>query len=240
MGMLARNRGDYDRALVYHQEAYSQARQTDDESYALTILWELGTSYLFKQDYERARQCYRESITSGNEGVLAYDLEGSAGLAAAQQQPKRAARLLGAAEALRETADTPLMKLDYYYERFVIMTRAQLDEQDFAAAWAAGRTMTLDEAVAYALEARSAPIEMPPAERADDAETGQPLIDPLNERELEILHLLVDGLNSREAAEKLYLSVETIRWYMKNIYSKLGAHNRTQAIARARELQLIS
>jgi DNA-binding CsgD family transcriptional regulator len=68
----------------------------------------------------------------------------------------------------------------------------------------------------------------------------QPLIEPLSERELEILHLIADGHNSREVAQSLYLSVGTIRWYLKHIYSKLDAHSRSEAIARARQLNLLA
>jgi len=63
--------------------------------------------------------------------------------------------------------------------------------------------------------------------------------DLLTQRETEVLHLLADGLNSREVSEHLVLSVGTVRWYMKQIYSKLDVHSRSEAIARARTLQLI-
>ena len=67
-----------------------------------------------------------------------------------------------------------------------------------------------------------------------------PLADPLTERELEILRLVADGLNSREIAQSLVLSVGTIRWYIKQIYSKLDAHSRAQVLARAREMKLLT
>jgi LuxR family maltose regulon positive regulatory protein len=69
---------------------------------------------------------------------------------------------------------------------------------------------------------------------------SQPVTDPLSERELEILRLLADGLNSREIAQRLYLSVGTVRWYLKHIYGKLDAHSRSEAIARARDLKLLA
>ena len=55
--------------------------------------------------------------------------------------------------------------------------------------------------------------------------------DPLSERELEILRLIEGGYTNLEIAQKLVLSLETIKWYNRQIYSKLGAHNRTQAVA---------
>jgi predicted neutral ceramidase superfamily lipid hydrolase len=70
-----------------------------------------------------------------------------------QGQPKRAAWLFGAAEALRETSGASIPPVDRAdYDRILAAVRAQLDEQTFAAAWAEGRAMTLEQAIAYALE----------------------------------------------------------------------------------------
>lgn len=65
-----------------------------------------------------------------------------------------------------------------------------------------------------------------------------PLIDHLTPRELDILRLLADGLTSRQIADALVLSESTVRWYTKQIYSKLDVHHRTQALLRAQELGL--
>ncbi|MCC7187380.1 MAG: response regulator transcription factor [Anaerolineales bacterium] len=59
-------------------------------------------------------------------------------------------------------------------------------------------------------------------------------------RELEILQLLAQGLTNNEIAARLHLSQETIRWYNKRIFEKLGAANRTQAAQRASELNLLN
>jgi predicted ATPase/DNA-binding CsgD family transcriptional regulator len=63
-----------------------------------------------------------------------------------------------------------------------------------------------------------------------------PLAEPLSDREREILRLLADGLTNREIAEHLFLSRETVKWYNKQIYGKLGVSNRTQAASQARVL----
>ncbi len=65
------------------------------------------------------------------------------------------------------------------------------------------------------------------------------LIEPLSERELEVLRLLSAGLSYREIAEELYISINTVKAHAKNIYSKLGVHGRMQAAQRAQELDLI-
>ena len=77
------------------------------------------------------------------------------------------------------------------------------------------------------------------AAQLDGAAPEQPLVDPLSERELEILVLIIAGLKNKEIAEKLFISLNTVLYHNKNIYSKLGVSKRTLAIARARELGLI-
>jgi LuxR family maltose regulon positive regulatory protein len=66
------------------------------------------------------------------------------------------------------------------------------------------------------------------------------LPEPLTDREQEVLELLAAGLTNREIAEKLIISPETVKKHTRNIYRKLGASNRTQAVARANELNLLA
>lgn len=65
------------------------------------------------------------------------------------------------------------------------------------------------------------------------------LVDPLSERELQVLRLLATNLTSTEIAEELYISPSTVRSHIKNIYSKLDVHRRYDAVERARQLKLI-
>jgi DNA-binding CsgD family transcriptional regulator len=69
--------------------------------------------------------------------------------------------------------------------------------------------------------------------------TPEPLDDPLSEREREVLAVLATGRTTAEAARDLFVSVGTIKSHTANIYRKLGARNRAEAIARARELGLL-
>ncbi|NJN84771.1 MAG: response regulator transcription factor [Caldilineaceae bacterium] len=67
----------------------------------------------------------------------------------------------------------------------------------------------------------------------------QPLIEPLSPRELEVLHLLAEGLSNREICERLFLALDTVKGHNRRIYAKLEVKRRTEAVARARELGLI-
>jgi LuxR family maltose regulon positive regulatory protein len=63
---------------------------------------------------------------------------------------------------------------------------------------------------------------------------GSDLIEPLSERELEVLQLIAEGLTNPQIASRLFLAVNTVKAHTRNIYGKLDAHNRTLAVARAR------
>lgn len=73
----------------------------------------------------------------------------------------------------------------------------------------------------------------------DNTATEQQLIEPLSDRELEVLQLVADGLSNREISERLYIALSTVKGHNRNIYGKLGVERRTEAIARARELGLL-
>ena len=72
------------------------------------------------------------------------------------------------------------------------------------------------------------------------AEPGaQPLVDPLSERELDVLRLLATGMSNPDIADELYIAVSTVRSHLKSIYSKLNVHKRWDAVQRAEELGLL-
>jgi len=68
---------------------------------------------------------------------------------------------------------------------------------------------------------------------------AQPLIEPLSQRELEVLHLMAQGLSNQEMSERLFLALSTVKGHNRNIFGKLQVQRRTEAVARARELGLL-
>jgi len=66
------------------------------------------------------------------------------------------------------------------------------------------------------------------------------LIEPLSEREIEVLQLIAEGLTNPEIAARLFLSLHTIKTHTRNIYGKLGVNNRTQAVARGKSVGVLS
>jgi LuxR family maltose regulon positive regulatory protein len=67
----------------------------------------------------------------------------------------------------------------------------------------------------------------------------QPLVEPLSERELEVLQLIAEGLSNAEIAARLVIAHGTVKRHANNIYGKLGVQSRTQAVARSRDLGLL-
>lgn len=104
------------------------------------------------------------------------------------------------------------------------------------------------ESVALAREMRAAILgeQRSPVEKAIEGDSRPPstdqkstqpgLIEPLTEREKDILGLIAGGLTNREIAAQLFLSINTIKTYTSRIYGKLGVHNRAEAVDRAHEL----
>lgn len=88
--------------------------------------------------------------------------------------------------------------------------------------------------------ATGAPSPIPPTPSPPTAELPiLPLLDPLSEREREVLHLIAAGLKNREIAGKLTVALSTVKTHINNIYGKLGVSNRVQAVTRAREMNLL-
>ncbi|HEY3368219.1 MAG TPA: LuxR C-terminal-related transcriptional regulator [Symbiobacteriaceae bacterium] len=76
-------------------------------------------------------------------------------------------------------------------------------------------------------------------EDKSDLFPAQPLIEPLSQRELEVLQLIAQGLSNREISERLFLALDTVKGHNRRIYEKLHVQRRTEALARARELGLL-
>jgi predicted ATPase len=156
MGNLAYLQGNLRRASECWQEALTLARQRDDTWLVAMSLFHLGIVALDQGDHGRAGAYLAESLTLwrniGWQWAALHALEVCAGLAAAQGAGRKAARLFGADEALRETLGLGILAIwRDRYQRALAAARALLDDATFAAAWAEGRAMTLEQAITEAL-----------------------------------------------------------------------------------------
>ena len=101
-----------------------------------------------------------------------------------------------------------------------------------------------DGTLAYAVPDRNHPaaVDAPPEPadpKAEAGETPERLDEPLSERELEVLALLASGRTNPEIARELYVALGTVKSHTGNVYRKLGAANRAEAVSRARKLNLL-
>ena len=81
------------------------------------------------------------------------------------------------------------------------------------------------------------PRERKPSATALSRQAG--LIEPLTEREIEVLSCVALGRSNKEVAQELTLAVNTVKKHLRNIYGKLGVRSRTSAVAQARSLGLL-
>ncbi|HEX6483862.1 MAG TPA: LuxR C-terminal-related transcriptional regulator [Ktedonobacteraceae bacterium] len=188
-------------------------------------------------DHTAARTMYEESLPGGLAIVdIAPTVEGLAVVVMEQGEMTWAVRLLAAAAALRDSLGTPLPPVcGADYERSLAAARAQLGEQAFAVAWAEGRGMAWEQALA-ARGPVTIPREThptPPAKSPSTAPSG------LTVREVEVLRLLAQGLTDAQIAGQLVISPRTVNTHLKAIYGKIQVSSRSAATRYALDQHLI-
>lgn len=157
LGEIARHQGDYGQATAHYGESLQLWRDMGNRSDVPRLLHNLGYVALHEGDIPRAASLFRQSLAGFREQRIgrgiAEGLAGLAGVATVQGRPLRAARLWGAAEALREAGGCGLWPADQLEQaRYLARARAAGDAALFAFAWQAGRELTVEGALAEAVE----------------------------------------------------------------------------------------
>jgi predicted ATPase/class 3 adenylate cyclase len=153
MGWVTLKQGDKVTARSRVEESLALYRGMEHREGVAEALGMLGKVEAARGDNAFARSLYKESLSIaqeiGDRELLASGLEGLASVVAMQGEPAWAARLWGTAEALREAIGAPLPPVERAsYEQAVASTRDDMGEESFAAAWAEGRAMTAEQALA--------------------------------------------------------------------------------------------
>jgi predicted ATPase len=156
LGTVARDQGDHAHARARCEQSLTLFRELGDKPGIADSLYGLGCVAGRQGDHAAARALLEQSLALqrelGDRRGIAACLEGVAQVSAAEGAPERAARLLGAAAALRDAIGAPLPPAERAaHERIVAPVRADLESAVFAAAWAEGQAMPLEQAVADAL-----------------------------------------------------------------------------------------
>jgi len=152
-GLLTLDQGDTTSARSLVEQAVALFKEMRQQHGTTVTLYSLAKVVAAQGDNEAARALHEESIAvarkAGDRVNIAFGLEGLGTAVAAQGKHVWAARLLGAAEALRQAIGAPLPPVERpSYESAVATTRDHLGEQAFIAAWNEGRKMTLEQVLA--------------------------------------------------------------------------------------------
>lgn len=143
-------------AREYYEEALKIFRHLRQKSYEPIMLSELGHVARTTGKTAEAKELYRQSLRhfqdQGNRAAIAHELECFAFLAIAEEEPQRAANLLGAAEALRERIKAAMQYLEHVeYEDAITRLRTMLMEDELNSLWTEGRAFSMEQAIKFAL-----------------------------------------------------------------------------------------
>jgi class 3 adenylate cyclase/predicted ATPase len=157
LGNIAKTQGDLLTAKAYTEESLTLLRELGAKSVMASVLNNLGHLMLEQGDSAKAYNLYAESLAlnreSNDKHGIAGSLAGLIGAVAAQQEAHKAARLAGAIEALLAAIDAKLDPPDMaVYQQGMTTVRALLNEADVTAALDEGKAMTLEQAMAHALQ----------------------------------------------------------------------------------------
>ncbi len=239
-GGLARARGDHEAALAHFRNALALYREIDARPEIARCLAGIGWVALSQRDLELARSSLTESLqlslATGQRLVVARGLEAFAMLAAARGDPARAARLEGAALAVREAVGhVPSMLARSRLGDLLESARRQLGPAAAEALLAEGAAMSAAGAVRLATGSGRGDLPGDPARPAVPAQAAVPLssgaLSTLTAREREIAALIARGLSNRGIADELVISPATAARHVANIFTKLGFTSRAQVAA---------
>jgi predicted ATPase/DNA-binding CsgD family transcriptional regulator len=216
--------GDFDAAIAIAGEGV-RLSEALGETWERGILFQLlaGAS-LGRGDLDDAAGYARRSIALehglDDRTGLAHTIALLASIEMSRRSAERAATLLGGSEAIFRSIPSSLMEpFRDAHQRAIDDARRALGEEGYLSAYAAGRDMTRDEVVAYAVDARrpAAPMVAPAV-----------LEGPLSRREMEVAELVADGATNAQVAARLFISERTVESHLASIFNKLGVDTRLQ------------
>jgi predicted ATPase/class 3 adenylate cyclase/DNA-binding CsgD family transcriptional regulator len=209
------------------------ARRWADDSVAMAKGWALRMRALTTRasvamaqgESEQAERDTHDALALVPEGfylVVPEALECRAALAVDAGSHREAARLFGAADAVRQRSGAVRFKVwDADYQESVAVSRNALDDNDFNAAWAEGAALSTEEAIAYTQRGRG--------ERKRPA-TGWASLTPT---ERDVVRLVTEGLANKDIATRLFVSPRTVQTHLTHVYTKLAVTSRVQLVQEA-------
>jgi predicted ATPase len=243
LGTIAFEAGHYAEAQRLFQETLAICLESGDQGGAAYLLGHLGIVAAAQQDYDRALQFLtssaEKSFQTRWEFETAWHLMDLAGVLETAGYPEQAVELF----AFLEVCPFFEQGRKYVQTRLNALA-ARLPPDTFELAKRRGETGTLGALIEKYKAAFTNPAGETTGARspiqADSFSMELPLIELLTEHERRVLELVAAGLSNREIAERLVVTVGTIKKHLNNIFRKLQAQSRTQAVARARALNLLT
>ena len=176
---------------------------------------------------ELLHEALRAFYDAGDPGGVADVLESLAALVSELQNEEQAVRLLGAADGIRAAVGCVRFPVRQPgYEADLGALREALGQEAFAAAWSAGASASLDDAVAYAERGRG--------------ERKRPLRgwESLSPAELRVVQLVAEGLTNPQIGERLFISPRTVQAHLSHVFAKLAVSSRAELAAQAARREL--
>jgi predicted ATPase/DNA-binding SARP family transcriptional activator/DNA-binding CsgD family transcriptional regulator len=230
LGITMLVHGDPEQATALLDESLALFQEIGDSSNIAISLMYSALAALTQGDHERVRALSQESLKLLQKGEdkqhIPDCLEIMAGGAGAQGRAQRAARLWGAAEAMREDIGVPLQPEDRkLLDPYLTTVRTSLGEAVWQATLGEGRAMMPEQAIEYALSAEE-PGSTPPLIRRSGE--GSAALTP---REEEVAVLVSHGLTNRQIASELSISEHTVATHIAKILKRLGLSSRARLSA---------
>jgi predicted ATPase/DNA-binding NarL/FixJ family response regulator len=264
-GRVAGAMGDYSEAEAHYRLSYQIRQAYRDSEGIAVVLQHLGELAMLRHDYAPARDLYDESLSIyqnlNDQGGLAT-AHHSLGQVALQtghidqaiqhlsQALTIATRIQFIPRILSILIDIGglFLKSDHQPERGVELLRVVLQhpssnqQQRTVAESILTESQLTDNAASPDLNniLIDTQIALKGLTSAVEDSANRALIEPLTERELEILQLLSNGLSNAEIGQQLFVAIGTVKAHTSHIYGKLGVRNRVEAIAKGRELSLLN
>lgn len=238
LAYLASLQNDLEQTHVRAQEALTVLRTLGDKMNMTSILHTLGHIALQQHNLLQAIHYHQEGLALAQEITHAiqvgWHLVGLAEVYAVEGKPYRAACLSGLAESYIDigTDMNSVERADY--DQAIAKVREQLGEKVYSAAFAEGRTLTPQQALAVA-----EPVLASPVPTLSSLSQRPTYPDGLTVAEVEILGLLARGLSNKEIAEHRISSPNTVRTQLDSIYRKIGVNSRSEAILYAIDKKLV-
>jgi DNA-binding CsgD family transcriptional regulator/tetratricopeptide (TPR) repeat protein len=235
LGTTAFLQGDYEEAASLQSAAVACYDSIGDARSSHSVQFYLALAVRKLGDIPRAVNLVQAglqvSMTFQDHWLLGLGVQAALVLIGDTADPERCARLLGAADALRQATGFTPSAWERLSGQSILSLREQLEQEGFRAAYREGRSLSFEDTVSLAramLEDFSQTFASPAS-----AEEHQPRPGVLSPRELEVLRLVADGLSDKQIARELAVGERTARRHVTSIFNKLGADNRPQAVALA-------